>query len=130
MARVVSEPRLLPWPKAAVGRIERVLDRRTWRSALWNCLKRQALQVRLPPGLRPQSRLELALCEAFRCQPSWSTEALVERLSLAPGGSELVSTALENYAAPPLGRTAAWAILRRWLDEGRLLDGGAATPSA
>jgi hypothetical protein len=130
MARAVSEPRFRPRPPSAAGRIEGLFDGRTWRSELWRCLPRQAPRVRLAPALRPQSRLELALCEAFRCQPSWSTEALAERLALAPSGSELASTVLENYAAPPLGRTAARAILRRWIDEGRLLAGRAATPSA
>jgi len=130
MARVASEPRFLPRPAAAGGRSDTLFHPWTWRSALWRCLGGRALRVRLAPGLRPQSRLELALCEAFRCQPSWSTDALVERLARAPSGSELASTALENYAAPPLGRCTASAILRRWLDEGRLLDGEAVTPPA
>lgn len=84
-----------------------------------------APRVRLGACVRPQTRLELALCALFRCQREWPAGALVARLADAPRGSD-DNRALDGRpcAGPlrPLGRGAAWDALSDWLARGLVVE--------
>ncbi|HZR99686.1 MAG TPA: hypothetical protein VFE37_13320 [Chloroflexota bacterium] len=81
--------------------------------------------MRLGARVRPQTRLELALCALFRCQREWPAGALVARLAEAPRGSD-DNRALDGRpcAGPlrPLGRGAAWDALSDWLARGLVVE--------
>ena len=53
------------------------------RRLLWRWRPSTAPRLRLAAGVRPQSRLELVLCELFRCQREWTAPDLVARLACA-----------------------------------------------
>jgi hypothetical protein len=89
----------------------------------WCILSRQP-RLRLGAPVRPQSPLELMLCELFRCQREWSEKALVAQLARARAGSERqggtfppVPDALDQ----PLGRAAARQVLEQWVAQGVLI---------
>ncbi len=85
--------------------------------------------LRLGRAVRPQCRLELALCALYRCQREWSAEALVARLALAPPGAD-GAEGRPSDALPPrrarLGRSAARRAVERWVVRGVLLQRGSA----
>src|SRR3954468_19095970 len=109
----------------------------TMTSRSWHTLTRAVARprpaavrlLRLAPRVRPQSRLELALCAAFRCQPVWWATALVDRLAFAPADSAS-GLATQNGSLPSadalLGRDAARRALEIWLARGLLAE---ATPT-
>ncbi len=119
MAHLVSEPRVLPRPAAVAARSDSLFGGLARRRVLARGAPWPAPRLRLAPRVTPRCRLELALCELFRCQPCWSAAALVARLARAPAGSERAVPSLDY--GKPLGRRAARAMLRRWLAEGQLV---------
>src|SRR4051812_5704286 len=77
----------------------------------WRWMPWTAPRLRLTGSLRPQTRLELALTALYRCERDWPVGALVERLALAPAGSDdntTLATATHPRARQYLGRGAAW----------------------
>src|SRR5438034_813556 len=66
----------------------------------WRWMPWTAPRLRLSGTLRPQTRLELALCALYRCQRDCPVGALVDRLALAPAGSD-DNTALIVTATHP-----------------------------
>ena len=81
-------------------------------------------RLRLSARVRPQSPLELMLCDLFRCQREWSAKALVAQLAQARAGSERQgSTSLPVADAPdkPLAPAAARQVLERWIAQGVLV---------
>ncbi|HEY7061322.1 MAG TPA: hypothetical protein VII06_07585 [Chloroflexota bacterium] len=77
--------------------------------------------LRLGSGLRPQTRLELALTALYRCQRDWPVADLVERLAVAPAGGD-DNTTLVTAAHRHIGRGAAWDAVRDWLERGILVE--------
>jgi hypothetical protein len=77
-----------------------------------------------------RSRLELALGALFRRRREWSAGELVERLALAPAGSDtslrLVGCDVAASSAPTLGRGVAWEAVREWLERGMIVQVAAA----
>jgi len=91
----------------------------------WRWMPWTAPRLRLAHGLCPRTRLDLALTALYRCQHDWPVGALVERLALAPAGSDdnmALVTATHSRAAQKLGRGAAWDAVRDWLERGVLVE--------
>jgi hypothetical protein len=100
--------------------------RRAAHALWWRWLPWTAPRLRLGPQVRPQTRLELALCALFRCRREWPVRELVARLALAPAGSDdnlaLVGSQEVASNVPALGRGAAWEALDEWLERGMVLE--------
>ena len=86
----------------------------------WRWLPWTAPRLTLGPNLRPQTRLELALCALFRCQTQWSAAALVERLGRAPEGSDDSLALVAGTGSRCIGPGAAWDAVEDWLERGVL----------
>lgn len=91
----------------------------------WRWLPWAAPRLRLGPEARPRTRLELALCALFRCRREWPARELVERLALAPVGSDDTLALVGRRGPAPLralGRGAAWDAVRDWLERGMVTE--------
>src|SRR5919199_1457925 len=88
----------------------------------WRWLPWTAPRLVLSPNVRPQTRLELALCALFRCQVEWSAAGLVERLAQGPVGSDDNLGLVGSTGVRRLGRGAAWDVVREWLERGVLAE--------
>ena len=119
--RVLDDPRLLRLPPLRTARARGGPSTLAWRWVLWRCLPWTAPTLCLAPRFRPRDRFELVLCEAFRCRPRLSAAAVVERLAPARAGSILDGALPGALAAGPLGQDGAWALVRRWVAEERVI---------
>jgi hypothetical protein len=83
-----------------------------------------APRLALAPAVRPQCRLEMALCALFRCQREWTVPELVARLALAPSGSDRPdgrTTAGAGELPACLGQSAAARAVERCVAQGLLV---------
>jgi hypothetical protein len=119
--RVLDAPRLVRLPSARTAQARVGAAPLAWRWLLWRCLPWTAPTLCLAPQFRPRDRFELVLCETFRCQPRLSAAALVERLAPARAGSSLDGALPGALTAGPLSPDDAWALVRRWLAEERVI---------
>jgi hypothetical protein len=119
--RVLDDRRLLRWPPASPTPLVAGPPTSVGRWVLWRWLPWTTPTLRLAPRFRPRERFELVLCETFRCRPRLSAAALVERLAPAPAAGALDGAPPGMVAGGPLGRAGAWALVRRWVDEERLV---------
>ena len=81
-------------------------------------------RLALAPAVRPQCRLETALCALFRCQREWTVPELVVRLALAPIGADRpdARTPAAVEGPPPcLGQSAAARAIERCVAQGLLV---------
>jgi hypothetical protein len=101
----------------------RPLRRLLQRWPLW-CIPPREPRLRLGAAVRPQSPLELRLCELFRCQREWSEKALLAQVARARAAPERQGgTFLPVPDAPDqrLGRAAARQVLAQWVAQGVLV---------
>jgi hypothetical protein len=133
MAAVAHRPLALPRDGAS-ARARRALSSRARAAHVvwWRWLPWTAPRLALGRNVRPQTRLELALCALFRCQVEWPASRLVERLAQAPLGSDdnlaLVGSSGGRSLAH-LGRGAAWDAVQEWLERGLVAEVRGASPA-
>jgi hypothetical protein len=88
------------------------------------CIPSREPRLRIGAPVRPQSPLELMLCELFRCQREWSEKALVAQVARARAGSERQGGTFPPIPDAPdqlLGRAAARQVLEQWVAQGVLI---------
>src|SRR5262249_18276579 len=119
--RVLDDPRLLRMPPLRTARARGGPSTLAWRWALWRWLPCTAPTLCLPPRFRPRDRFELVLCEAFRCRPRLSATAVVQRLAPPRAGITLAGAVPGSLAGGQLGKDGAWALVRRWVAEQRVI---------